>query len=261
MIEGLISVIMPTTGRKDRALSCVQLLLATTRPWPIEIVCPVDVDEESHCALTAFFTACGEGHLKGWRVPFSDRYQGQPAAWNAGLKVSKGEYIVFAADDLRWTADWLDAAMACMATLWYPMGGLIGLNDLHRTYAMKRESTHYLATRRFIVEHLNGCIGFPHYAGACNDSEACARARRAGLYVPCRDAIVEHVHYNHGLREMDGTDMMWSSSKRKSLREFRRRQRLGFPDDFEPAITAESLECGDQAVWDAASDVAWNLIE
>lgn len=238
MIKNLVSVILPTTGRKDRALACIELLLQTTQGWPMEVDCPVDVDQESRDALREYLRFCTAPNLQRWQVPFCDHYQGQPAAWNAGLKVSKGEYVVFAADDLRWTEGWLDAAMACMPQ----GGGLVGFNDLHRTRAMKKESTHYMATRRFIVEHLNGCIGFPHYKGACNDSEACARARRAGLYVPCYDAKVEHVHYNNGLRVMDATDMLWRSSKRKSLGEFARRRRLDFPNDFDPAITAESLE-------------------
>jgi len=237
MIEGLVSVVMPTTGRTERALACVKLLLETTAHWPMEVDCPVDVDRRSLEVIGDFLRDYKGENLVRWMMPFCQTYQGQPAAWNAGLKASKGEYVVFAADDLRWGDRWLDAAMAVMPA----GGGLVGLNDLHRTFAMKRESTHYIVHRRTIVEHLNGCIGFPHYRGACNDSEACGRARRAGVYVPCYDAIVEHVHYNHGNREMDDTDRMWFKSKRKSLREFYRRERLGFPDDFEPAITVESL--------------------
>ena len=239
MIEGLVSVIMPTTGRCQRAVACVKLLLETTMDWPIEIDAPVDVDTETLSVLGDFLMYYQEPNLVRWRMPFCDHYQGKPASWNAGLKMSKGEYIVFAADDLRWTPGWLDAAMACMPE----EGGLVGFNDLHRTKAMKRESTHYLTTRRFIVEYLNGCIGFPHYSGACNDSEACGRARKAGLYVPCYEAKVEHVHYNrNGGRSMDATDRLWKAGKQKSLREFQSRRARGFPNDFEPAITVESLE-------------------
>jgi len=241
MIKDLISVIMPTTGRAQRALACVELLLTTTREWPIEVVAPVDVDEESRDMLGDFLAGYGGSNLARWRVPFCEEYQGQPRAWNAGLKESKGEYVVFAADDLRWTAGWLDAAMGCMATL-PEGGGLVGFNDLHRTFTMKKESTHYLASRRFIVRHLNGCIGFPYYSGACNDSEACGRARNAGLYVPCYAAVVEHVHHEYALRERDATDDLWFGDRRPSLRELGRRRALGFPNDFEPAITAESLE-------------------
>jgi len=231
---------MPTTGRAGRALACVELLLATTVGWPVEVVAPVDVDEESVAVLTDFLNGYERDHLRRWRVPFNEKHQGQPAAWNAGLKESKGEYVVFAADDLRWTAGWLDAAMRCLATL-PEGGGLVGLNDLHRTFAMRKESTHYLVTRRFVVGHMNGCIGFPHYRGLCNDSEACGRARNAGLYVPCYDAVVEHVHYDLGLRPKDETDRLWEDTRAWSLREFYRRERLGFPDDFEPTIGPESL--------------------
>lgn len=235
MIEGLVSVCLPTTGRAAAAVNCVARCLDTAPHWLLEFCCAVDVDRASVDALRKLFEAWQYPNLQGWSIPFCDHYQGQPAAWNASLAASLGEYVVFAADDLWWGEGWLDAAMRCMATL--PAGGgLVGFNDLHRTNAMRRESTHYLASRRFVVEHLHGCIGFPHYRGACNDSEACARARRAGLYVPCYDAVVEHRHYNHGLRAMDATDQMWHASKRKDLREFARRAQVGFPNDFEPAI-------------------------
>jgi len=235
MIEGLVSICLPTTGRAQAAVDCVARCLDTAPAWPIEVCCAVDVDKESAVLLDAFLGGYAGDNLHGWAIRYSDHYQGQPAAWNAALQASHGEYVVFAADDLYWGAGWLDAAMACMATL-PDGGGLVGFNDLHRTNAMRRESTHYLASRRFVIEHLNGCIGFPHYKGACNDSEACGRARQVGLYVPCYDAVVEHRHYNHGLRKMDATDQMWHASKRKSLGEFRRRAQAGFPNDFEPAI-------------------------
>jgi len=236
MIKDLISVIMPTTGRQDAAIACVKLLLDTTAKWAIEIDIPVDVDTNTMQIVGDFLNGYKGSNLKRWRMPFCDHYQGKPTAWNAGLKESKGEYIVFAADDLRWTDGWLDAAMRCMPE----GGGLVGFNDLHRTFAMKRESTHYLATRRFIVEHMNGCIGFPHYSGACNDSEACMRAANVGRYVPCYDAIVEHLHHEYNLRPKDATDLLWENGQ-KSLRELRRRAQFGFPDDFEPAIGPESL--------------------
>lgn len=238
MIKDLISVIMPTTGRVERALECVQLLLVTTQDWPIDVCVAVDVDVDTEQAMRAYLQDYPGDNLARWRVAYCDHYQGKPMAWNTGLAVSAGEFIVFAADDLRWTPGWLEAAMSCMP----PEGGLVGFNDLHRTRQMRKESTHYLATREFVVRHLNGCIGFPHYRGACNDSEACARARLADMYYPCYEAVVEHVHWQRGDRPKDATDELWAASKQASLHEFRRRQKMGFPNDFEPAITAESLE-------------------
>ncbi len=243
MIEGLTSICLPTTGRAEQAVRCVARCLETAENWMLEFCCAVDVDRKSVNTLVHFFVGYEGDNLHGWAIPFSDRIQGQPAAWNACLRASRGEFVVFAADDLWWMPGWLDAAMTCMATL-PEGGGLVGLNDLHRVRQMRNESTHYLASRRYIVEHQNGCIGFPHYSGACNDSEACARARRAGLYVPCYEAKVEHRHYNHGLRAMDATDQMWFGSKRKSLREFRRRAQLGFPERFRAGDHGGEFEDG-----------------
>lgn len=246
MIRGLTSVIFPTTGRTRQAIACLNLLVKTTAPHKIEICAAVDADPETVAVLTGFEVLARKlwPHLTRVSIDIHTHYRGQPRAWNAGLQLSRGEYVVFAADDLRWTDGWLTAALECMKTL-PPGGGLVGLNDLHRTFAMRKESTHYVASRWFVVNYLNGCLGFPHYAGACNDSEACGRARLAERYVPCYDAVVEHVHYDNGLRKMDNTDLMWFPSKQRSRREFERRQRIGFPNDFEPAITAESLELED----------------
>ena len=61
---------------------------------------------------------------------------------------AKGDPIVLAADDLEFEPGWLDAALETLAQFedgW----GLVGFNDGHWGPEL---STHYLMSRRFIVE-------------------------------------------------------------------------------------------------------------
>ena len=85
MIEGLVSVILPTTGRAHRVMDCVKLLLETTLDWHIEVDASVDVDMQSRDLLREFLDGYRGPNLRRWQVPFCDRYQGQAAAWNAGV--------------------------------------------------------------------------------------------------------------------------------------------------------------------------------
>jgi len=145
MISGLVSVIFPTTGRKDRAVNCIKRLCETTQEHNIEIVCVVDADPQSRDALEKFmldYQWSHPGQLIRQCVLYSGAYRGHVASWNSGLKECKGEYIVFAADDLWWGDRWLDIALATMRT--FPDGwGLVGFNDTH--YGEAIPCTHYIA--------------------------------------------------------------------------------------------------------------------
>jgi hypothetical protein len=86
----------------------------------------------------------------------------------------------------------------------FPDGwGFVGFNDGHWGEEL---STHYLMSRRFIVEHFGGVIAWDCYRHSFNDREANERARRAGRYAWCEDAHVLHRHWIFGDRPQDATD-------------------------------------------------------
>ena len=114
-------------------------------------------------------------------------------------------------------------------------GGLVGFNDLHQNGDVL--STHFLMSRQFVVEHLNGVIAYPHYVYCCNDTESNGRAKLAGRFAWAEQSVVRHDHPAFGTRERDENDMRNDKYFTRDVEEFHRREELGFPNDFKPVIT------------------------
>lgn len=217
-----VSVLLPTTGRPDRAESCVKRLLETTQGYDVQVVAAVDADGESAIRLNEL----------GCQVDYSDELRGCSAAWNAALRWATGDNIVFAADDLEWGEGWLDQSLAVLEG---NPGCMVGFNDGHWGEEL---STHYLLPRSFIVEVLGGVVAWPVYKHSFNDLETCARARNAGRYSWCEDAHVYHSHWLFGDRAKDETDLRRLPLHAEDERIFKERQALGFPNDIDPVIDA-----------------------
>jgi len=225
VVDDLVSIIMPTMGRTEMAVSVVERVHETAGHHNLEFVCVVDRDSDTPGVLCAA--------LLKYQIPFkmvwSPKINGLARSWNRGLRCADGGILVFFADDLIPRGKWLDVALKALYDE-LDGYGLVGFNDLGR-WGWK-ETTHYLASRRFVVEGLNGCMGFEHYNFACNDSEACRRAVLQGCYKWERDAAVER------LLIMDETKLTHFDDElgQQDIQHMRRREQAGFPNDFAPAI-------------------------
>jgi GT2 family glycosyltransferase len=219
----MVSILLATAGRHERAEACVTSMWATTEGHDIEIIAAVDGPPEDALELEQL----------GCVVDHSAEMRGSSRAWNDALKLAKGDPIVLAADDLEFQAGWLDAALETLAE--FPDGwGFVGFNDGHWGPEL---STHYLMSRRFVVEVLGGVIAWEAYRHSFNDREANARAIEAGRYAWCEDARVYHRHWIFGDRPQDGTDTRLLGDHPESERMFDERQAAGFPNDYEAVIT------------------------
>ena len=219
-----ISVLFPTTGRPDRAEACLRQLRDTTAGHDIEVIAAVDADLETRERLDPLAD----------RITYSDSYRGCSRAWNDALALSTGDPVVFAADDLIWHEGWLDAALERLGE--FPDGwGLVGFNDGHWREDL---STHYLMSRRFIIEVLGGVVAWDWYRHSFNDLEVNERAKRAGRYAWCEDAHVTHEHWLFGDRPQDSTDTRTLGDHEAAADTYRARLNAGFPVDYPPVITA-----------------------
>jgi glycosyltransferase involved in cell wall biosynthesis len=220
-VGGVISVLLATMGRPDMAEACIKSIRETTDK-NVEIVVAVD---GPHADARRFSSSCV--------VSYSPDCRGSSQAWNDALRVASGDPIVLAADDLEFEPGWLDAALETLAQFedgW----GLVGFNDGHWGPEL---STHYLMSRRFIVEVLGGVVAWEEYKHSFNDREANARAVAAGRYAWCENARVFHRHWLFGDRMQDGTDTRMLGGHQESERRFYERQAAGFPNDYEAVIT------------------------
>lgn len=221
----MISILLATTGRPDMAERCVRGLLETTVGHDIEICVEVDSDAETEKRLRRIL----RGHDK---LRNHDGYRGCAKAWNDALRASSGDPVVLAADDLTWGQGWLTAALERLRT--FPDNwGLVGFNDGHWNADL---STHYLMSRRFVVEVLGGVVAWECYRHSFTDVETNERAKRARRYAWCEDAHVLHSHWTYGERSQDETDSRNFAEYAESQRIFQEREAAGFPTDYKAVI-------------------------
>jgi glycosyltransferase involved in cell wall biosynthesis len=217
-----VSILLATMGRPDKMPGFVQGIRTTTTGHDVEIVAAVDGPGEHALRLSEL----------GCVVTHAVEPRGSSRAWNDALAVSTGDPVVLAADDLEWQPGWLVAALEQLAE--FPDGwGLVGFNDGHWGPEL---STHYLMSRRFIVEVLGGVVAWDCYRHSFNDREANARARAAGRYAWCENARVYHRHWIFGDRSQDATDTRLLGLHSESERQFEARAAAGFPNDQEAVI-------------------------
>jgi GT2 family glycosyltransferase len=223
----MISILLATTGRPDMAEATVEGIIATTAGRDIEVVTAVDADEET----LGRFLRLDWQHVR-WELTDSDELRGCSRAWNDALAASTGDPVVLAADDLYFEPGWLDAALAKLEE--FPEGwGMVGFNDGHWGPEL---STHYLMSRRFVIEVLGGVVAWDCYGHSFNDTETNERARRADRYAWAEDAHVRHAHWLFGDRDQDETDTRGLVRHAASQATFDRRSAEGFPDDQEAVI-------------------------
>jgi hypothetical protein len=151
--------------------------------------------------------------------------------WNFGAgylnQVSKPyDWFLTGADDLWWQDGWLEKALAA------DIGGYVDLNDGH----VKDRGTHYMVTKQFAIDHLGGVLTVPHYHAWYFDTEAQARAKKAGVYVYAREAIVEHRHHYWGLAEEDETYKRATPHHGRDSNIYSERSGRGFPNDYEAVL-------------------------
>jgi glycosyltransferase involved in cell wall biosynthesis len=223
-----VSVLLATAGRPEMARAFTETLVATTEGHNIELIVAVDGDPATVEQIKTV-----EPH-DGFRAVFDwqPEHRGCSIAWNDALAKSHGDPVMLAADDLEFQDGWLDAALAKMSE--FPDGwGFVGFNDGHWGAEL---STHYLMSRRFVIEVLGGRVAWPCYHHSFNDVEANARAVAAGRYAWCETARVLHRHWIFGDRQQDQTDTRMLGAHPDSERAFAQRKAAGFPDDFEAVI-------------------------
>ncbi len=227
-----ISVLLPSMGRPDRLVSCVEQIFDTTQDHDVEVVVVIECDKESGPALRDSESLAGKP-LKIIERPF---HRGPVVGWNQALDNARpdAEAFILAADDVVWLPGWLDAALAALETL-PDHDGMVGFNDSFLDGS--EHATHYLVTRQFLIEHLGGVMAVPYYRHYCVDMENGARAVRVGRYVWAQDAVIDHHHYSYGKMEMDHTNKLGVSWNTADLKMFYTRQAMGFPDDFMPILT------------------------
>jgi len=211
------SVIIPSTGRPEQLVSCVNQLL-TVSP-SVEAICVIECDDLSVNIL----------HDSGLDVSVISRreHKGAVYGWNEGASVATGDALVLAADDCWFHKNWLEEAIKALEH-----GSVVGFNNFYKP--PKHFADHYLVTRDYAKDAWGGVLCCPHYMHICIDIEACVRATMDGEYVYADKAIVEHRHYNYKKSvKKDKTYALSMQAKIKDQKLYYKRRDDNFPVDYE----------------------------
>jgi GT2 family glycosyltransferase len=218
----MIYVVIPSRGRKQQLLKCIDRLFETTPFHEITCIVVCEDDDLTHKELED--TMWVAGHNEVILLPVGGT---AVEKWNHGARhvnesAEPHHWFLTGADDLWWQEDWLSRAMEAA------IGGYVDLNDGH----VKDRGTHYMVTKRFALDHLGGVVVVPHYRAWYFDTEAQARAKAAGVYVYAREAIVEHRHHFWGLAKEDETYKRAAPHYGRDSNIYSTRSGKGFPNDY-----------------------------
>jgi GT2 family glycosyltransferase len=217
-------------NRPARLARCVQQILATAGHLDIEVIVVIDCDVASRDTMISM-------HDARLVVLFNGERRGAIACWNQGLAAATGNILVFFNDDCAPEPGWLDAALEAHQ-IQLNGYGLVGFNDGYQDG--NRLSVQYLFDRQFCRDHLGGVMAYPVYQFYCNDTEANARAKRAGRFVWCRAAVVQHIHWTRpGQTHKDTLDRENSPKAPRDEALFNLRRAHGFPNNFDPVLKGE----------------------
>jgi glycosyltransferase involved in cell wall biosynthesis len=208
-----VSLILPSLNRAQKLVSTIDNFYNTNGGISIEIIVILsDEDIGSRNRLDKL------GILYSL-IPTSNPVIG----WNFGAKLSKGEWLYIASDDVVHPKLWLEKSLNTKNL------GFLAISD-----GRVRENFEpfYMATRTWLKENQNGVLAVPHYRHWGIDPEVCGRAIKGGSYIKS-PIIVTHNHPIYGTTKKDSTYKRAEKFYKKDVALFHTRRKLGFPNDFE----------------------------
>ena len=216
----MISVIMPTYGRREQAENTLHQLMRTLDDRSRIIVVVDNNDLSSYEAHRwSNMSLLMDCHVKM-------EHYGPVANWNYGVTMFDADYFIMAGDDIHFPKGWLDNALD-----WYKPGHLLSLADGQRPLA-----THYMMDKQAMTDILGGVLCVPHYFSQYLDIEATQRARDMGRLILPDQPIFEHRHPAFGTAPRDATHAIGTAWKRKDQKVYQDRKAHGFPNDYEAII-------------------------
>lgn len=197
----MIDVLIPTYGRADRLAEVVENVHLTTHEGH-RVTFIVEADDKDSRAAAEATDA---------RVLVNVRSRNYAGAANTAYKDPAGATLLFAgSDDLRFHDGWdVEALIRLQSNPWTLV---VGTNDLLNPYvAQGSHATHYLVDRRYLDE-IGGVVdegpgSFMHegYDHQYTDTEFIGTAKARARFLPCHEAVVEHMHFLAGKAAHDAT--------------------------------------------------------
>jgi hypothetical protein len=199
----MIDILIPTLWRAGRLPGLVDNIHDTTAT-PHRIIFAVEADDTATRETVAELEVVDNtvAHV------VNDHAANCCGAFNAGYQAVTAPYWFGGGDDLRFHRGWDEL---CLAKMVDPIR-VVGTNDLlNRNVLNGQTATHFLVDTRYSAEfgctfdEIPGVIACENYGHDYFDTELCDVAKARGVFTPCLDAVVEHMHHLIGKSGRDAT--------------------------------------------------------
>lgn len=194
--------VIPTLGRWQALRPLAELFAQTTESYRLLYV----VDESDTRSHKAVRTTRRAGHPADYLI--HDGSYAQKV--NAGIEHSHEPFILVGADDIRPHAGWFEAAKSNMDD----KVGFVSLNDLGNEMVMAGKYATLPLVARWYAES-EGDLYFEGYQHAACDVDASLQAQSRGAYAYAHDAVMEHLHPDHGKSRPDATYLQGGLNRHK----------------------------------------------
>jgi glycosyltransferase involved in cell wall biosynthesis len=223
-----VAVICPIYKRTEHIAPLIASFEATTQPGEAALwfVCDAaDADVQSAISDLTF----------GEDVRFVSEHEAMSCAerWNFGYRTTpQWPWVLLIGDDVRFHDGWLDHARKLSADY-----DVIGTNDTtgapkNPKVANGSHADHFFVRRAYVEEH-GACLDGPGvlapdcYRHWYVDMEIIKLARARGIFTPCLDSVIEHLHPGYlgdeQARQADPTYMVAVESSEADAATFRGR--------------------------------------
>lgn len=216
-------VLMPTIHRPEGLRRSLQSLKDTCG---LPAVVVADPDDKGAQAIAKEFGA----NFTRTQAP----KLGGNNAWNCALMAEPNHEAYFlGSDDVQFMPGWYEAVLRALDSI--GGDGFVGTNDTRwgRDMVNKICCTHYLMTRKFMIEHNGGVAAVPFYFNDWTDYETDRRARKAKKWIWAEDAVVKHLW---GGPRGDPAYAYSHSQRPKYQAIHADREKRGYPNDFKAII-------------------------
>lgn len=215
--NNMISIILPSLNRVPGLLRGIRNLRESTQV-KLEIVVVLNHDDKaSHVAIDQLENKDG---IKVVTMP-SDCPKGRSQrCYQAGYEAASGPWFSFGADDFVYKYGWAAAALSC------PNKGFVAFNEPHWGSDL---ACQWMATKEYIDTVMGGYFGLTYYYKQWSDNEIKIRARLAGRYAYCPEAIVEHLDPAFTGKLLDENAELSKLSFGEDQATYKAREAAGFP--------------------------------
>jgi len=194
----MIDILIPTYGRAGKLAGVADNIFDNTCV-PCSVTFIIEADDE------ASDEAC---RLLPVRVVVNSRSRNYSGAINTGYRQSPADCVFAGADDLEFHPGWDEKALSRM---WGDIQ-VVGTNDLYNPSVLNgTHATHYLVNTSYldvvggVADEGRHSFLYEGYTHNYCDTEFISTARHRGVFVPCLDSVVKHLHWSIGLSEKDAT--------------------------------------------------------